>query len=205
MTLLGQKMKIGTENKKTTIAAIVLFGAAAALFYRGWGPGTTTAPVGRTQVATPASSSAVHKMRAGHGDRHVFAVVPKDTLDPHLHLDFLTDSEGTKYQGSGRDIFAEVSDEIPKPISPPYHGAGQPEVWTPPPPTPPPPIKLKFWGWVSQSDDSKTAFLAEGDNGFTAHEGDIVARRYKVLKISRTSIEVEDLLNNNRQILQVNF
>jgi hypothetical protein len=42
-------------------------------------------------------------------------------------------------------------------------------------------------------------FLSEGDDIFIAGEGDIVDRRYKVLHISPMSVEVEDVLNNNRQ------
>jgi hypothetical protein len=34
---------------------------------------------------------------------------------------------------------------------------------------------------------------------FVASEGDIVDRRYRVLRISATSVEIEDILNNNRQ------
>jgi hypothetical protein len=34
---------------------------------------------------------------------------------------------------------------------------------------------------------------------FIAAEGDIVNRRYKILHIGTSSIEVEDVLNNNRQ------
>src|ERR671938_532739 len=44
-------------------------------------------------------------------------------------------------------------------------------------------------------------FLAENENVFVAKEGDIVARRYRVLHISPNSVEVEDIPNNNRQTL----
>jgi hypothetical protein len=40
--------------------------------------------------------------------------------------------------------------------------------------------------------------LQNGDI-FVAKEGEIVNRRYKVVRINPTSIEVEDMLNNNRQ------
>jgi len=41
--------------------------------------------------------------------------------------------------------------------------------------------------------------LSQGDDVFIAAEGDIVDRRYKVLRISPMAVEVEDVLNNNRQ------
>ncbi len=34
-----------------------------------------------------------------------------------------------------------------------------------------------------------------------AKEGDIVNRRYKILKINNNSVDVEDVLTNNRQTL----
>ena len=38
-----------------------------------------------------------------------------------------------------------------------------------------------------------------GEDVFIAVEGDIVDRRYKVIHIGPTSVEVEDVLYNNRQ------
>lgn len=66
---------------------------------------------------------------------------------------------------------------------------------------PPPPIPLKFFGFASRPGEPKKILLADGDSVFVAKEGDIVNRRYKVLKISSTSVEVEDVLNDNRQVL----
>ena len=34
---------------------------------------------------------------------------------------------------------------------------------------------------------------------FIASEGDIINRRYRVLRITGTAVEIEDVLNNNRQ------
>jgi hypothetical protein len=39
----------------------------------------------------------------------------------------------------------------------------------------------------------------QNNDVFVAGEGDIVNRRYKVLKINQNSVEIEDVLNNNRQ------
>ena len=45
------------------------------------------------------------------------------------------------------------------------------------------------------------AFLLQGDDVFLASQGDIVARKYKIVSISGNSIQVEDLTNNNPQTL----
>lgn len=42
-------------------------------------------------------------------------------------------------------------------------------------------------------------FLSQGEDVFIAGEGEIVNRRYRVLHIGQNSVEMEDVLNNNRQ------
>ena len=71
----------------------------------------------------------------------------------------------------------------------------------PPGPPPPPPIPLKFFGFASHTGEPKRIFLAQGDDVFIAEEGQIVDRRYKVLHINPTSVEIEDVLNNNHQTI----
>ncbi len=66
-------------------------------------------------------------------------------------------------------------------------------------PPPPPPINLKFFGFANKPGEAKKIFLSQGEDVFIAGEGDIVDRRYKILHITPVSVEVEDVLNNNRQ------
>jgi len=94
--------------------------------------------------------------------------------------------------------------EVP-PAAPAKPKPAAPAIKTPPPPPvdpgppPPPPINLKFFGFANRPGEAKKVFLEQGEDIFVASEGDIVNRRYKVLKIAPTSVEVEDVLNNNRQ------
>jgi hypothetical protein len=122
------------------------------------------------------------------------------SLDPTLRLDLLNTSEGTKYEGKGRNIFRAEAEVIPKPKF-----SAMKTMPTPPPepqgPPPPPPIPLRFYGFASRPGEPKKIFLSQGDDVFIAGEGDIVDRRYKILQISPTSVEVEDVLTNNRQSL----
>jgi len=85
--------------------------------------------------------------------------------------------------------------EIPKPVAP----AVPLPVAVPQGPPPPPPINLKFYGFASKPGEPKRIFLSQGEDVFIAREGDIIDRRYKVLHISPTQVEIEDVLNNNRQ------
>jgi hypothetical protein len=70
-----------------------------------------------------------------------------------------------------------------------------------PPPAlpPPPPINLKFFGFASKPGEPKKIFLSQGEDIFIAAEGDIVNRRYRILHISPAAVDIEDVLNNNRQ------
>jgi len=58
---------------------------------------------------------------------------------------------------------------------------------------------LKFFGFASRPGEPKKIFLSHGEDIFIASEGDIVNRRYRVLHIAPASVDIEDVLNNNRQ------
>lgn len=194
-------MRVGTENKKTTVTAVALLAGAALLFYRDWRAPSFHPPPSMTPAVRPSANPAV-KPRSRTDHRYV-AYLLKPTLDPHLRLDLLAGSEGVAYEGSGHDIFVEHAEEIPQPSAPGLLDAKQ---FVPPPPPPPPaPINLKFWGWASRPGEAKAVFLAQGDNGFVAHEGEIIARRYKVVKIGPSWVEIEDMLSNQRQNIAVAF
>jgi hypothetical protein len=60
---------------------------------------------------------------------------------------------------------------------------------------------LKFYGFASKPGEPKKVFLSQGEDVFIASEGETVDRRYKVLHISPMSVEIEDVLSNNRQMI----
>lgn len=124
-------------------------------------------------------------------------------LDPTLDLARLSVSEDIKYAGNGRNIFVAGSvAQIEKP-KPGFvtDKAADAAIHQPPPVPPPPPINLKFFGFANQPGETKKVFLSQGEDIFIAAEGDIVDRRYRVLHISTTTVDVEDVLNNHRQSL----
>ena len=188
-------MKLGTENKtKTAIAAGLLLVAAFAVYnWLSSGNDSAAAPAA-TKVATAVTSAA--KSLAKPGARKTGPVVLAQSLDPTLRMDLLKTSEEVTYKGSGRDIFQN------QPEPPPIPKEVKKVIDTgPPPPPPPPPIPLKFYGFSGNKSGPKQAFLSKGDDIFIAKEGQIVDRRYKILKIGPNSVEVEDVLTNNRQTL----
>jgi hypothetical protein len=189
-------MKLGAENRKQVIILAVLGGVALlSLAYQFWPSSEVTAsptPVATTTTARPAT-------RRTASGKIVPIVEPR--LDPTLDLNLLTQSEEIKYSGNGRNIFVEGSvATIPKPLR---NGSSDHDkkasVYIPPPAPAPPPITLRFFGFASKPGEAKRIFLSQGEDVFIAGEGDIVDRRYRVLHITNTSVEMEDVINNNRQ------
>jgi hypothetical protein len=188
-------MQLGTENRNKTIAAVGLMVLAVVFTVVRFLPDSPASAKSPTPaVVAPAGTRPGVGGRTAAGKR--LGLSPVRSLDPTLRYDWLKASEDTKYQGAGRNIFrAQV--EIPKPVVPVHVAA--PVV--PQGPPPPPPINLKFFGFASKPGEPKRIFLSQGEDVFIAKENDIVDRRYKILHITPVSVEVEDVLNNNRQII----
>jgi hypothetical protein len=192
--------------------ALLLFAAAVYMLVRGFyggGQSAAAAPAA-ANIQAPVLTTPAPRNRRLRGrvspnpPSPGAAAAPLVSLDPRLRLDLLKVSEDTEYKGAGRNIFrAEAEPVIEKPIENPVKkqedAKKAPE--PPPGPPPPPPINLKFFGFVSGPGQPKKIFLAQGDDVFIAREGEIVGRRYKVVHISNTSVDIEDVLSNNRQTI----
>jgi len=189
-------VQIGAENRKKVIWASVLGGLAVlVLGYQLLS--SMNAPV---TAAPPTSTTAGSKPRPRLGRNGKERPASDERLDPTLDLRRLAETEQTKYTGTGRNIFVAQAEEIPKPIAQAQiEQTGPVGPPAPPPPPPPPPITLKFFGFANKPGEPKKIFLSQDGDVFIAVEGDIVNRRYKIIHISPTSVEVEDVLYNNRQ------
>jgi hypothetical protein len=198
-------MRLGGQNPKRLAFAAALLVIGVFLFVRTF-LGSSNRPAVATAASAPAAEAsqqpAERTGRRVQSRRTSGDTPPKGllSLDPRLRLDLLKESEGTEYKGSGRNIFrAEAAPvEIPKPVVSPVTSNPQTTSTGPPPP---PRINLKFFGFASSPGEPKKIFLSQGEDVFIAAEGDIVARRYKVLKIGPTSVEIEDMLSNSRQTI----
>jgi len=152
--------------------------------------------------------------------------VDPGSIDPNLRLDLLAKVRSVEVGPAARNLFAwgaapppqlppgvkEIGKIVPKPNSP----GGQPLTGDPAQPPPPPPITLKYYGYTAQrSDGHKRAFFSEGDCSatagptapqcdiFVAAEGDLIMKRYKVVRIGVSSAEVEDTQFNHTQPLPI--
>ena len=192
-------MKLGIENQKQVITLAVLGGLAVGLLaYEFWPSSPSAAPA--TTASTGATPAKPLTRRTASG-KVVRVVEPR--LDPTLDLKLLSQSEEIKYAGNGRNIF--VAGSVPKIPTPKRNGTTDTQqsasLHLPPPIPPPPPITLKFFGFANRPGETKKVFLSQDGDIFIAAEGDIVDRRYRVLHISATAVDVEDMVNNNRQSL----
>jgi hypothetical protein len=193
-------MKIGTEDKKKVYLAgglillmVVLLGRFLwQTFGPSPGPAAPAAPVVVTAPQSTAAPSAPGRAAAKVGGLAA--------LDPTLHPELMKQAESLEYTGNGRNIFSQFSAPpvIPKPVA----SIRQEPVQTgPPPPPPPPPINLGFYGYATEKSGGKQVFLLHGDDIFIASEGDVVDRRYRVVKIGAFSVQVEDIPYHNTQSL----
>jgi len=181
-------LKAGLENRKTVAILAVLLLVAVFAMYRTF---STPDP----QAASAPSAGATQPTDQRRMERGKSAQLASN-LDPTLRFDLLKASEETPYRGTGRNIFKPQADPpppIPQPVQAPIPVAG------PPPPPPPPPINLKFFGFANKPGEPRRVFLSQGDDVFIAGEGEIVNRRYRVVRISPASVEIEDVLTNHSE------
>jgi len=189
-------MKVGAENKTKLYVMAGLMALAIFVLLRTFlfssAPATTVSAAAQTSV--PAQPEAANQIGRTRGKNAA-------PLDPTLQVDLLKNSEGAEYKGSGRNIFEAQAapPPIPKPKITVIADNNKPS--EPPPAPPPPPIPLKFFGFANRPGQPKTIFLANGEDVFIGKEGDIVNRRYKIVHISPSQVEIEDVLNNNRQTI----
>jgi hypothetical protein len=136
--------------------------------------------------------------------------VDATTADPTLRLDLLAKVQGVNLEGGERNLFQFGAVPMPKtpepkiipktsPMPAPAEAAKPAE---PPPPPPPPPIPLKFYGYASNSrPGAKRAFFLQGDEIVVAAEGELIQKRYKVVRIGINSCVVEDTQFKHEQTL----
>jgi len=204
-------IKVGTEDKKKVYLAsglgLVMLILLVRFLWQTFGPSPSSAPAPPPVVTAPRPATTPSGGETAQVDTPAAAYAHPAakigglaSLDPTLHPEIMHQAESLEYTGKGRNIFSQFSapPEIPKPIAP----IRQANVNTgPPPPPPPPPINLGFYGYAAEKTGQKQVFLLHGDDIFIASEGDVVDRRYRVVKIGTASVQVEDIPYHNTQTL----
>jgi hypothetical protein len=225
-------MKSGADNRKKNLIAASL-GAIALLFfiytvYNQLFGGPSSPPPASAPASTAAESSSETPAASAKPARNASAraalpggnapgvaatkmATTSSSLDPTLDEAAMLRTESLEYSGTGRNIFSAiyVPPPPPIPVNMPSTRPKGPVLPPPPPPPPPtcpptcPPINLKFFGTAKRSNGKVQAFLLQGEDVYLASPGDIVARKYKIVSIAATSIQVTDLQNSNTQTLML--
>jgi len=191
-------VKLGTDNRRNTIIEAVLgVLAVLAVAYQFMPSSSTIAST--APATTEATATGVHPqpgVRRVTGSASGKKERAPQSLDPTLHLQQLAATEQIKYEGSGRNIFVSQAAEviIPHPIAP--GGVKGPDKFQIPVVAAPAQIPLKFFGFASKPGETKKIFLSKGDDVWIVGEGEIVDRRYKVIRIASASVEIQDVVGS---------
>jgi hypothetical protein len=220
--------KVGADPKKIALLAGLVAVAGFVYFYNGnSGGGSGSTPLVR--VPAPGSAAAV----PGSVTRTSFRVVqqtvggtrefkpslkPKNVdtanIDPTLRLDLLDKLKTVGVEAGTRSLFEigaappEEASNVKEPekiaIARPFVGPVQPKAAEPPAEPKAPPIPLKFYGFVNKTKvGDKRAFFLDGEDIVIAGEGDMIKKRYKIVRIGVNSAVVQDtqFKSNNEQTL----
>ncbi|MGA2879044.1 MAG: hypothetical protein ABSG13_08855 [Bryobacteraceae bacterium] len=219
--------KVGADPKKIAVLAGLVL--VAGYFYfsnsnSGGGSGSTPI-VSRAPVATLATApgSAVRptfrSVQQSASSTREFrpSLKPKDidtaSIDPTLRLDLLAKVKTVGVDGGTRSLFEiaaappeeiKVKEPAKIAIARPFVGPEQPKPLEPAPEPKAPPIPLKFYGFVNKTKvGDKRAFFLDGEDIVIAGEGDMIKKRYKIVRIGVNSAVVEDteFKGNNQQTL----
>jgi hypothetical protein len=221
---------VGAEPKKVAILVVIaVVGAGVYLYNRnpsGDSPAAAQPILSRAPVTTsygagvarPERTSARVAQSASSGAREFrpslkIKNIEPSSIDPTLHLELLAKLKTVGVDGSSRSLFeigvappSEISAKEPAKIAilRPFVGPQPPPPVVIPPEPKAPPIQLKFYGFVNKSKaGDKRAFFLDGDDIVIAAEGDMIKKRYKIVRIGINSAVVEDtqFKSNNQQTL----
>jgi hypothetical protein len=140
---------------------------------------------GRIRVKTAAA--------AGHTAAGARAPLRSDTArrgdtvsqyDPELKLALLKKLTSRPPAQISRDPFAYTPPARPAPPGAPPEAAA--------PPAPPPPPPLKAVGFMEMPGGAREAYVSYEDQVYSVQEGDTIANKFKVLKVTPAQVEVQD-------------
>jgi hypothetical protein len=207
-------MKWSRQNKQWFILCALLLVLAYSVYRMldsaGGTPGAPQTSDSRTQGGMLLDLKDIY-LRKDPKKTGVRKDVSFQDVDPSLHLEKLADFDpGSPL--NARNMFSVAA--VPERSGPAANGArdaGSPSQPTPgvlnPNPTPPRPagpppvtINLKFYGTkVDVPRSHLQGFFADGDEVYLASEGDLVANRYRVIRLSTASAEIEEVSSKTRR------
>jgi hypothetical protein len=127
---------------------------------------------------------------------------PVDVDNPALRMDILQRFLSLEYKGVRRNIFSATLPLPPPP--PPSKVSVKAAAPVLPPPPPPLTVDAKYFGYASDFQGShRRAFFATRNNEdvFIASEGDTILGRFRVVKLTESAAEVEEVSSGRRATL----
>lgn len=223
-------MKFGADRKRLALlGGLVLVGVY--VIWSSFGsdsgsaPTASARPTGATASAQPGLAAKLRGLgRRARGQNRPSEwkpdAIPEGNVDPlkvdpTLRLDLLAKVQQVEVGEMGRNLF-QFGDVAPKPLTPlpPNPGkiamnGGKPVVVAPPastgPPKPPPPpqITLKYYGYSNPRNSTlrRRAFFLDGEDIIVASEGELIKKRYRLVKIGVNSVTMEDTQFKDEQTL----
>jgi hypothetical protein len=219
--------KLGADPKKIVMLAGLGGLLVFVYFYNrnsSEGSPSATAVTRRTPTSAtsprPAAPGGYRTVQQGASGTREFrpSLKPRNVdtadIDPTLRLDLLAKLKTVNPDVGTRSLFeisaappaAVINEKEPAKIAivRPFFGPQPPKPVVPPPDPKAPPIPLKFYGFVNKTKvGDKRAFFLDGEDIVIAAEGDMIKKRYKIVRIGISSAVVEDteFKSNNQQTL----
>ena len=172
---------------------------------------TVPAPAAAPGGQAPAARAPISRGRSEEFHPVLHSKRPEDridpmSVDPTLRLDLFAKVQKVDDAGATRNLFQfstppppKAPPELPKGPEPKVKvGPVQPVAAAKPAPGPAveppvPPVPLKFYGYATfRQNGRKTAYFLDGEDIVIAAEGDVVKRRYRIVRIGPNSVTVED-------------
>lgn len=173
------------NQRGQAIALAVLVAVAAALLWRAQG----------------ITRGLSHFIGGGNGDAAVAALLRQP--NPTLHWGYLRAVRSIRYRGDLRNLFAPAP-LAAAPSADPRNAANSAAAAAAAAnagPPGPPPIPLKFYGYATRAGAAKRVFLRWNKKIFIAAEGQVVAHRYKILRIDPKAVAIQDLAEQRTEVV----
>jgi hypothetical protein len=168
----------------------------------------TRGPVVRTATRSKSSEEFHPSLKRKPED----AIDPM-SIDPTLRLDLLARAQSQQLETSGRNPF-QFGQPPPPPVPPApkvipktlaeIAAEAKKEPPKDPGPPKPPPLNLswKYYGYTSpRGSPQKRAFFLDGEDILTANEGEVLKKKYRVVRIGVNSVVMEDTDTKSQQTL----
>jgi hypothetical protein len=221
-------VKVGASRSKVILLSVLGVALVYVIYSNFSSDGARPAAAPRAAIApaqavalpdAPAPAELRPRAASRAGESRTLRLTLKDkkadptTVDPTIRFDLLAKVHDVKLEGGVRNLFQFGAAPLPPRPEPKIQvnapalqaqqqalANNQPAA---PPPPPPPPIPLKFYGYSSANPGLKKAFFLQGDEIVVAAEGDMVQKRYKIVRIGVNSCVVEDTEFKHQQTLQL--